>query len=378
MIRVLLAAAVAAAAVPNPDVDATVFWPAADLAAAADSRPERQVLVSRPQAAPFPFDEGLPSWNATAPSGTGLRVAVRVRPVPPAFPMPQFVPAIVGTPSAYALVPSVTDVAVKGEGDWSPWLNVGEWGDAPPPIPPDETLQWGGARVDVDTLELKMPATEMQWRVILHRSPAATESPALSRLAMCFTGDGATAEAKAWRAANPDPRSDWSGVREVPYKSQKSDDPRMRSSLCSPTTTYMALSYAGAAPADLEAFSKRVYDARFDLFGVWPRAVAAAAERGLPGYVSRIRSWGHLRAVLERGHLVGASIRFKKEDLKRPPGYTTSGHLTLVRGILPSGEIVTNDPAFDGGEGFAWLPEDFEKAWFRKGGVAYIFEGRAR
>ncbi len=370
-LRALLLAA--ALAVPPPQ-DATLIWPATDLGAAPDSRPERQVLVSKPQKAPFPFTKGLPSWNAKAPAGTGLRLAVRVRPVPPSFPMPQLVPAVLATPSSYALVPGMSDVAVSGEGDWSPWLNVGEWGDAPPPIPPDETLQWGGARVDVDTLELKAPATEFQWRAIVSRNPEATESATLSRVAMCFTGDGTTAEARAWQKANPEPRSDWSGVWPVPYKSQKSDDPRMKSSLCSPTTTYMALSYSGATLPELEDFSKRVYDKRFDMFGVWPRAVAAASERGLPGYVSRIRSWGHLRAVLAKGYLVGASIRFKKDDLRRPPAYTTAGHLTLIRGVLPTGEIVTNDPAFDQGEGFTWLPEDFEKAWFGKGGVAYIFE----
>jgi hypothetical protein len=358
-----------------PPIDATLLWPASALTAQPESSTDRQVLVSKPLGAPFPFKTALPSWNAKAPPGTGMRLAVRVRPVAPAFPMPQMVPVVLATPSSYAIVPAIADFTVSGEGDWSPWLNVGEWGDTPPAMPTDETLQWGGAKVDVDTILLKSPATEFQWRVILNRGAQAVESPVLTRLAMCFTGDSATTEARAWAASHPEPSTAWYGVLPVPFKSQKTDDPRMKSSLCSPTTTYMALSATGAALPPLEEFSQRVYDKRFDMFGVWPRAVAAASERGLPGYVSRIRTWSHLRATLARGHLVGASIKFKKEDLQKPPPYSTQGHLTLIRGVLPSGEIVTNDPASpEQGEAFTWLPEDFAKAWWSRGGVAYIFE----
>ncbi len=358
-------------------VDATVLWPASDIGVAElGPAGERAVLISKPIKAPFPFKTALPSWNGRAPAGTGMRFAVRIRPVLPGSASLQVVPVLTASPSSYALVVASGSVPVAGEGDWSPWLGVGDWGDAPPAMPADETLQWGAAKVDVDTLLLGSPATELQWRVTLSRRPDATESPAVNRLAMCFTGDAESAEAAAWRQTNPEPQSDWSGVWPVPFKSQKTDDPRMKSSLCSPTTTYMALSAAGVALPELEAFSRRVYDKTFDMFGVWPRAVAAASERGLPGYVSRIRSWGHLRSTLAKGFLVGASIRFKPQDLQRPPPYSTSGHLVLVRGILPSGEIVTNDPnaAPDVGDGFRWLPEDFAKAWFGKGGVAYIFE----
>lgn len=387
--RVALAAGILAAAwglggafpqaAAGPAVaDATLLWTAADIGQAEiGPAGERAVLITRPLAAPFPFRNALPSWNGSAPEGTGMRLAIRVRPVLPASPSPRIVPVVVATPSSYVLVPASDSAYVAGEGDWSPWLSVGDWGDAAPPMSSDETLQWGSVKVDVDTLLLGSPATEVQWRITLSRRPNATQSPRLTRLAMHFTGDATTPEAQAWLAAHPEPVSDWTGVWPVPFRSQKTDDARMKSSLCSPTTTYMALAYAGAEMPDLETFSRRVYDRTFDMFGVWPRAVAAASERGLPGYVTRIRSFGHLRALLSRGYVVGASIRFKKEDLRRPPSYSTAGHLVLIRGVLPSGEIVTNDPNStdtDTGEGFRWLPEDFSKAWFGKGGVAYVFE----
>lgn len=330
--------------VPKPlPIDATLLYKAADFGPTFVSAKAQEVTITSAEIkAPFPFTVALPSWNGTSPAGTGLRFALRVKRTP--------------------------------EATWSPWLTVGEWGDAPATAS-DEVLKATEAEVDVDTVLAKDGAGAFQWRYSLYRSPDATQSPTVSRLAICLTGDASTSEAVAYRAAHPDPKSVWTGVLPVPFTSQKSDDPRMNRALCSPTTTYMALAYSGAKLPHLEEFSKRVYSKAFDLFGVWPRAIAAASERGLPGYVSRIRNWSQLRAELAKGHPIGASVRFKVEDLERPPPYSTQGHLLLVRGFLPTGEIVVNDPASsEKGEGFVWLPEDFEKAWFGKGGVAYVFE----
>ncbi|MBI6546994.1 MAG: C39 family peptidase [Cyanobacteria bacterium NC_groundwater_1444_Ag_S-0.65um_54_12] len=353
----LLAGWLSSAAAWAAPVDATLFFTSAELADSYLGSAGRELTVmSAPIQAPFPFTVAIPSWNAVAPAGTGLRFAIRIR-------LTEDI-----TANSIAALPT----------DWSPWLTLGEWGDAPPPLP-DETLETPDLRINVDTLETAKPVKVFQWRYTLFRSAVATASPLLRRLAICLSGDDTVAEGASWKVRQLATVNNWTGVLPVPFRSQETSEPRMKGSLCSPTTTFMALAYHGAAPPSLEDFARRIYDKRFDLFGVWPRAVAAAAERGLPAYVTRFRNWNQVRAELAKGHLLGASIRFKEGELERPPAYrTTKGHLLLIRGFLPSGEIVVNDPAQpQGGEGFVWLPRDLEKAWLANGGVAYVFEAPA-
>ena len=50
------------------------------------------------------------------------------------------------------------------------------------------------------------------------------------------------------------------------------------------------------------------------------------------------------------------------------------GHLIVIRGFEPDGDVILNDPAFraERGEGSVWTQQELETVWFDHGGVAYI------
>lgn len=295
--------------------------------------------VGQVQVTPFPSYVALPSWNAHAPGGTGLRFAMRVR-------------------------TAATD-------SWSPWLEVGNWGDALPTVSPRAT-EGPGVKVDIDTLLADPPVVAYQWRVEMMRVLDDGPSPTLSRLSVCLTGRphaGATPQELAELA--PEPAAI---ALPAPFHGQVTSNPALTGRICSPCTVSSAL---GAFGVDLptETVAADLYDPEHDLYGVWPRAIQGAYEHGVPGYVTRIRSWTELRHHLEAGHVVGASIRFRRGVLAHPPYPETPGHLILLHGLTASGDIVTEDSYRSrDGHGLVWPKEDLAIAWFGSGGVAYLFE----
>ncbi|MEB3205251.1 MAG: C39 family peptidase [Candidatus Sericytochromatia bacterium] len=302
------------------------------------------VWVSDELASGLAIREAWPSWEVVAPAGTGVQLALRFR---------------TGASTA-----------------WGGWLTVGQWGDEAP-APEDEATQSAGVAIDVDTVLCSLPQAWVQWRVISRGRPDGVR-PVVGRLVLAMAGNPLGGANLPPDPLVPPARPDWRGIVMVPYRDQGTDVPRMKGSLCSPTTTWMALASVGRAEGVLEDFASRVYDRRHDLFGVWPRATAAAAERGLSGYVTRLAGLDALRDHLAAGHLIGASVRYAEGQLKRPPALAaTKGHLILLRGIRADGAVIANDPASAGsGDGFAWLPEDLATAWLDRsgGGMAYVFE----
>lgn len=296
--------------------------------------------MSPVQVAPFPFRVALPSWNGYAPQGAGFRIALRAR------------------------APGAT---------WTPWLEVGSWG---PTLPSRTNLATSSpaARVDIDTLVLKTPAREYQWRVDLAREETHA-SPQLRRLSICLTGS-TSAAALAWfkaRAAMPHMPEGALAI-PAPFRGQLTSNPALTGRICSPCTVASALGAYGIE-IPTEDVAERLYDAEHDMYGVWPRAIQGAADYGVDGYVTRLRSFGELRAHLAAGRVVGASIKFKAGTLKNPPYPSTNGHLILIRGITAQGDVITNDSyrAKDG-DGKVWNRDDLARAWFGSGGVAYVFE----
>jgi hypothetical protein len=295
----------------------------------------------------FPFDELIASFNVTTPGSTGAAL----------------------------------DVRVEQDGAWSPWLYLQSWGKTL--TPPDRVSQWDGGRVKIDTLVLDKPATKYQARVSLasfEYDPKAPR-PSIRRLSVCYSGvvEDADRRARLLRDTKPPttrPSDEWARDLPVPFRGQGEDRvPKpIRKMICSPTSTSMVLQFYGIDRPTVEN-AEAIYDSTYDLFGNWGRAVSRAGEFGLDAYLRRFRNWDQVHEMIARGTPVIASIRFRRGEVKGFLYEYTTGHLLVIRGFKPNGDVIVNDPARkEKGNGAVYPADQFAKAWFDHGGVGYVIE----
>jgi len=295
--------------------------------------------------AAFPFDELIASFNVTTPTATG----------------------------------AVLEMRVLQNGVWSPWVYMQCWGKTL--ASPGRVTQWDGGRVKVDTLMLDKPATQYQARVTLvsFAFEKGAAKPSIRRLSVCYSGIVSDAQ-KRTRLLN-DANSttqpsagNWVRDLEVPFRAQGEDAiPKpLRRLICSPTSTSMVLSFYGTNRPTLDNASA-IYDPVYGLFGNWGRAISQAGEVGLDAYLARFRNWDQVHAMIARGIPVVASIRFNKGEVKGFLYESTRGHLLVIRGFKPNGDVIVNDPARkEKGNGVVYPADQFAKAWFDHGGVGYV------
>lgn len=281
------------------------------------------MIILKPQNAPYPWNEGLPSWNGTAPGDSGgFRVSVRV-------------PYMSG---------------------WSTWLDVGYWKDDF--WPTVKRTAFGGGMVDIDFVKLDEYATTWQIAVQFKRKSASVTSPTLSRLSF-FVSDSRTTDAIDHAALLADKPA--AIFITTTFLAQRNVSAEFGGRICSPTTVAMILkSYH--IQVDPLPFALDTYDPYYDIFGGWPRVVQNASEYGVIGDVVRIRSWSQARDVLARGGRLAMSIG--------EPLY--GGHLVMLAGFTADGDPIVHDPARShDGYGHVFNKSDLSHAWFDKGGVAY-------
>lgn len=286
-----------------------------------------------------PFTELIPSYNPTCPPETGLRFDVRTRDA--------------------------------RSGAWSPWFYTGSWGRT---LGKDEreTRNEVGA-VNIDYLVLRRPADAYQVRVRLYAFNLDEKlNPALRRLTICYSGtepDPAKREAARRPVAMP---SDYARDLPVPFRAQGLAAKPLRPEICSPTSVSMVLQYHGFdRPTEENALG--IYDAEYDLFGNWQRAVAWTGQNGFDAYLTRFRTWDQVKATIAAGQPIVASIRFKEGQCPSFVMPKTAGHLIVIRGVTRDGNFIVNDPASkDRGNGAVYKADDMARAWLDHGGVAYI------
>jgi hypothetical protein len=124
---------------------------------------------------------------------------------------------------------------------------------------------------------------------------------------------------------------------------------------CSPTSTSMLLAYWADVLGDAalretppEAASMCL-DHVYEGTGNWTFNVAHAAARGagtMHGAVTRLSSFAQLEPLIRAQIPVAISVRYGKGELAHSPVASTAGHLIVVRGFSPTGDVVCNDPAF--------------------------------
>jgi hypothetical protein len=318
--------------------------PVAELSPAKDDKqyPVRSVYSTGQIVTERPFIELLPSWNADCPPGTGIRFDVRSRDAK--------------------------------SGRWSPWLFIGEWGTIPTERKMDRMLGMATGAIAVDVLELKSPASAFELQATLFTYDATLQTkPVLKRLWAVVTSEVKSEVEREKIVPRPALGVTWQRDLAVPFRAQGVEPETVRHDICSPTSTSMVMEFAGVKLTTMEV-AQGVYDNDYDLFGNWGRAVAFAGSRGLNARLMRFAHMDEVRAMIEAGQPVVASIRFKKGEFPSNVAQETAGHLIVIRGFTVEGDAIVNDPASkDRGNGVVYKSGELARAWFvNAGGVGYV------
>ena len=282
---------------------------------------ERGTWTSAAVVVPFAFHQLVASWNATTPPGTWI------------------------------------DVQMRANG--TKWYTLATWASG------DDTIhrttlkgqEDADGRVNVDTFEAAgaLGFTSYEMRVTLHRTAGLNGTPTLTLLTAVTS-----------RLAEHSFASAFGGVArdlDVPTLSQETHTGHYPEydgggeAWCSPTSVAMVLGFwkTGPSAAGLAAFpgtghadgqvdhaARYTYDWSYQGAGNWPFNTAYAASYGLEGFVTRLRSLREAELFIEAGIPLIASIKGVL------PGFlftSSNGHLLVIRGFAPNGDVITNDPA---------------------------------
>jgi Peptidase_C39 like family len=263
------------------------------------------------------------------------------------------------------------------------------------------------ATVQIDTLVARRGCAISTWQLVvsLHRLAGSIVSPRVSLVGAVASllPDETSAE-----AASP---ASGSGGRtlDVPAYSQEihvGEYPQYNGggeAWCSPTSTAMVLAYwqrvsgvrdYGPSPAELgwvdpsyadpqvDHAAARTFDWNYDGTGNWPFNTAYAGRYGLESFVTRLRSLTEAESFIEAGIPLVVSVSFQKEELSGA-GYSTDGHLVVIAGFTPTGDVVVNDPASHLRPSNAEVRTEYDRAEFervwvpRSGGLAYVIHPQA-
>jgi hypothetical protein len=281
-------------------------------------------LILLPDSSEHPFNRGLPSWNGTVTDeNTSFLIQMR-------FPY---------------------------EEGWSDWLTVGYWKD----------YIWNfygktsfpGGFIDIDYVKLNDYTDRWQFRINMIRNTISEPSPTIHKLSF-FVSDSRTTDFLDYGSILDDNPEEI--FIETDFLYQYGIDDEIGGSICSPTTVSMIL-HSYYIEVDPYSFAVDTYDPYYGLFGVWPRVVQNASEKGLDGAVTRYRTWSEARDVLADGGRIAMSVG--------PPLY--GGHLMMLAGFTNGGNPIVHDPARSNGYAYIFNKSDLSHSWFDKGGIAYTF-----
>jgi len=271
-----------------------------------------------------PFNRGLPSWNGQAEhENAGFKISMRFK---------------------------IGD-------SWSPWLTVGYWKNYI--WPTYGSTNYSGGYIDYDYVVLDDFHTIWQWRVEMKRQAAGHPSPKIDKLSFHVSDQRTTDNLSITNIVSDDPPEIFC---ETSFVCQYNVDPEIGGSICSPTSTVLALR-SFDIEVDPYLFALDNYDDYWNLFGIWPRAVQNAASFPVDGAVTRYRTWSQAYDTLAAGGRVVMSVG--------PPLY--SGHLMMLAGFDSQGDPIVHDPARQNGYAYEYNKTSLSRSWFEKGGVAYTF-----
>jgi hypothetical protein len=319
-------------------------------------------------AATFALTELVSSWTADTPSGTWIQVEMQ------------------GTTTA---------------GTTTKWYVMGRWTSQMPSEASGDIHRTslggqgdGDGTIAIDTFFAAkgVALASYQLRVTLYRRHGSSAAPTVRSV-------GAIA------SALPDDRSVAAGplggaegmTLDVPQYSQEvhhgeyPDFDGGGEAWCSPTSTEMVVEYWGDKPsasdlsgipyadASVDYAAMHTFDWHYSGAGNWPFNIGYAGSFGLEGEVVQLRSLTEAEQFIKHGMPLVVSVAFKKNELDNA-GYSTNGHLMVIRGFTPSGDVIVNDPASrliasDAAVENVFDRQQFADVWLptsRSGGVAYV------
>lgn len=291
------------------------------------------------------FTSAVVSWNVQTPSGSWIETQLRAR------------------------------IAKR----WTNWYDMGHWSRdlAAGHRHSVKAAADADGQVDTDTLTLKAAANAWQVRVFIH----AGERSAMPVLSLLSVTTGAT-------AATSQPRVDksaWGIDMDVPERTQ-----RIRESpdalggggdaWCSPTSVSMVMAYWAVRThhpqwdVGVPAAASGTFDPVYAGCGNWPFNVAFASEHGLAGWVERLPGMAEMERYVASGVPLIASIRVASGELDGSPYEKTEGHLLVVRGFTPDGDVIVNDPyGLPGHIRIVYKRAQFDRVWINGShGIVYV------
>jgi len=288
----------------------------------------------------FPFNEVLPSWNIDIPAGTGFIVEIRA--------------------------------GRRSENIWTSFYYLGRWGSVPQRS--TKVLHDTNGIVDIDYFRSQQTFDRIQYRVYLYTTEPH-RSPSLRRFSLVYSNtlNNVKLARKHRKTILPGPREKWTRRLAVPFRSQKKESPKIRGSICSPTSVSMVMEYRGIN-VPTAVMAQNVYDREYNIYGNWNRAVQAAYTCGVPGYLDRFTDWNKVKRYIADDQPVIASIVVDYDELHGAPHKSSNGHLLVIVGFDKDVNVHVNDPA-GATEEYGMLTytrSDMEKVWFGHGGVGYI------
>ncbi len=297
------------------------------------------VLTSPELKAPIAWDEMVPSWNATAPTGTFLKIEAR------------------------GLYP---DRATK-------FYTLGLWSEDTAKFPRESVKgqKDSDGNVSTDTLMLKETGAELQLRITLGNSEEKIK-PKLNFIGLSFLNS------KAKTTSLPPNKKAWGKIIETPERSQNSYPEE--EGWCSPTSLAMVLMRWSAAlqrpdlNVDVRECAAGVFDKNYGT-GNWPFNTAYAGKfPGLRGYVTRFTDIAELEDWISAGIPVIISAPFHLLESGRKD--TGSGHVITCIGFTETGDVVINDPATNLNQGqkvrHIYKRENVINAWKKSNNTVYL------
>ncbi|WP_104107845.1 peptidase C39 family protein [Nocardioides sp. 616] len=307
------------------------------------------------------LSELIPSWQASTPGDSWIEVRARVR------------------------------SAAQTVGSWDTmarWSSTDRWIKRSSLSGQDDDL----ARVNADTLQVPAGATGWQLRVKLMRRTGSKAQPSLDRVgamaSRVLPRTAGTPASKAGVAAGT--------VLDVPAYSQmthRGHYPQWGNggeAWCSPTSTAMVLQYYGVNPAAGQAFTpaghadgivdwtaQQVYDHGYRGTGNWAFNTAYAGTLLRSSHVTRLPDLAAAEPHILAGTPLIVSVAFGRGQLTGAPISATAGHLMVLVGFTPEGDVVVNDPAAPTNASVrrTYDRAQFENAWLGgSGGITYVLE----